>query len=133
MPRKWQTVLKHVKPQGQARPRAVSVNGKARVFKPKKDLGMEALIQVLVVDRDPPKFDGPIKLTLDFVLKRPKSVPVKKRKYPTVKPDLSNMIKLVEDACNGILYDDDKQIVNLVSTKRYGGDDEISIKVEKVN
>jgi hypothetical protein len=36
-----------------------------------------------------------------------------------VKPDLSNLIKFYEDCANGILFHDDKQIVELKSKKKY--------------
>ena len=42
------------------------------------------------------------------------------RIYPTVKPDDDNIAKIVLDACNGIVYLDDKQAVDLIVRKRYG-------------
>ena len=132
MPRKWNCELKHVKPHGQGRPRAYNRGGRASVYKAKKDVSAETLIQVMLMEKQPPMFEGPIKMTLKFYMKRPKSVPLKKRKYPTVKPDLSNMIKTVEDAGNGILYDDDKQIIGLRVSKRYADEDCIWIEIEEV-
>jgi Holliday junction resolvase RusA-like endonuclease len=40
---------------------------------------------------------------------------------PTGKPDLDNIVKLVLDAANGILWADDSQIVKLDLCKAYGG------------
>jgi Holliday junction resolvase RusA-like endonuclease len=37
----------------------------------------------------------------------------------TSKPDASNILKLVEDAANGILFKDDSQIVSAIVTKEY--------------
>lgn len=39
---------------------------------------------------------------------------------PTGRPDADNISKLVLDACNGIVYADDSQIVDLTVTKFYG-------------
>ena len=132
MPRKWSCELRHVKPHGQGRPRACMRGSRAGVYKAKKDVSAETLIQVMLMEKQPPKFEGPVKLWLNFYMKRPKSVPEKKRKYPTVKPDLSNMIKTVEDAANGILYDDDKQIVEVDAAKLYGDEDKIELWIEEV-
>ena len=58
-----------------------------------------------------------IELEATFFLAKPKSV--KNRDYPVVKPDLDNLLKAVLDALNGILYEDDKQIVRIVASKAY--------------
>jgi len=42
------------------------------------------------------------------------------RTLPTNKQDLDNHAKSILDACNGILYTDDGQVVNLHVSKRYG-------------
>lgn len=39
---------------------------------------------------------------------------------PCKKPDIDNVIKAYLDSMNGIVYDDDTQVVSLHSTKRYG-------------
>lgn len=61
--------------------------------------------------------DGPLRMVVVFMLKKPKTV---KREYPTVKPDLSNLVKSLEDALNGIAYVDDSLIIETLSSKKYG-------------
>lgn len=39
--------------------------------------------------------------------------------YPTVKPDCDNIAKVILDSLNGIVFDDDKQVVGLVVGKCY--------------
>lgn len=64
-----------------------------------------------------PLLDRPLVLSCRVYIPRPKSVT---RKYPEVKPDLSNYIKGVEDAMNGLVYTDDSKIVGYnVCWKRY--------------
>lgn len=41
---------------------------------------------------------------------------------PTTKPDLSNIVKLVEDVANGIIWRDDSQIVGYLQTARFYSD-----------
>ncbi len=62
--------------------------------------------------------DGPIWLSLKIYREIPKSWPIKRKQAalegrirPTVKPDVSNYLKGIEDALNGICYKDDSQIV----------------------
>lgn len=52
-----------------------------------------------------------------FHVERPKSV---KREFVTTRPDIDNYIKSVLDAANGVLWNDDSQIVELLSKKVYG-------------
>lgn len=59
----------------------------------------------------------PVALTVVFVCTRAKS---NKTKLHTQKPDLSNFIKLLEDAANGVLYHDDSQIVSIAAHKVWG-------------
>ena len=58
-----------------------------------------------------------VRLTAIFTLVRPKSV---KRIHPTARPDLSKLIRGVEDALIRVIYTDDAQIVELLVAKRYG-------------
>lgn len=61
-------------------------------------------------------FLGDVMVCLRFFMPMPKR---KVRERPGVKPDLSNLIKAVEDAANGILWRDDAQVVELVTVKAY--------------
>lgn len=52
--------------------------------------------------------------------KEPKSTEYAKpaKLYPTGKPDLSNLLKMYEDALTHIVWDDDDQVVDLSGSKR---------------
>lgn len=49
---------------------------------------------------------------------------------PVVKPDCDNIAKNINDALNGIVYPDDKQIVSLTVNKFYGNREQVRIKIE---
>ena len=57
----------------------------------------------------------PLGISFTFRFTRPATV---KRKYPTVPPDLNNIIKPIEDAMKGILIHDDKDIVEYGRTRK---------------
>jgi Holliday junction resolvase RusA-like endonuclease len=80
-----------------------------------------------------PKFDGPLKVVMGFGFERPKSVSEKKRPHHITSPDLDNLIKTVGDAGNGILWEDDKQIVEMKCFKYYSKAPIITITVERVS
>lgn len=81
---------------------------------------------------------NPVAMQLTFVMPIPKSWTKAKQRdaaaglvAPTGRPDLSNLIKGVEDALNGIVYKDDSQIVVSQVEKRYGHQAGVEILVEE--
>lgn len=68
---------------------------------------------------------GAVRLVINFFHPRPASVPVKKRKYPTVAPDLDKEVRGVGDALKAAgVYKDDAQICEIRATKRYVNPDD---------
>ena len=49
--------------------------------------------------------------------------------WPTTKPDVSNIVKGIEDALNGIWYKDDSQIVHEYSMKQYAREPGVIVKM----
>lgn len=45
------------------------------------------------------------------------------------KPDIDNIVKAIFDACNGLVFVDDAQIVDLTATKKYGPAEEEGVTV----
>lgn len=64
--------------------------------------------------------DTPIELHLHFRLPPPKK---SRFDVPATKPDLSKLIRAVEDALTGVTYTDDSRIVCLYVTERWARDD----------
>ena len=59
---------------------------------------------------------GPVRCELMFHLPRPKRPP---SPWPTTRPDAENLCKGLLDSFNGVLWDDDSQVVELVLRKVY--------------
>jgi len=63
-------------------------------------------------------FDGAIRLAVVFFLPRPKSAPTRV-KYHLTRPDLSKLVRAVEDPLTGILWSDDSRVVDIVARKAF--------------
>jgi len=86
-----------------------------------QDRALEAVKLLFKAEQpDLPLFPEGVPVTIDlgFAFARPKSA--KKRLWPTVRPDLDKAIRGVLDACTGILWADDSQVIVLSAHKQYG-------------
>ena len=120
-------------PIPKARARTVVRNGRVMSFTPKATCDAEASIRAQIADSK--VFytkDIPLSVVLDFYITKPPSVN-KKRLCPVTRPDLDNYCKLVLDACNGYLWQDDSQIVSLVAKKQYDTPPRIEIEIEGIS
>lgn len=75
---------------------------------------------------DVPLPTGPLDLIVEFRFPVPDSWPEWKREAAldsriqhTKKPDCSNLVKAIEDACNQVLWHDDGQVCGTIVDKRY--------------
>lgn len=53
--------------------------------------------------------------------------------YAFKKPDLDNYIKSTLDACNGLLFEDDGQVVELNASKIYGEEPKTIIEIQEID
>jgi Holliday junction resolvase RusA-like endonuclease len=60
----------------------------------------------------------PVRLTVLFTLPRPVSLP-QRVVAPTKKPDLDKLLRNVKDALTGVVWQDDSQVIEISSRKRY--------------
>lgn len=133
-----------IEPVEQARPRATRFGKSIRIYDPKKvtvfkrQLGR--LARQAMQERCLKPFDG--ELTVRFEFYRPVQASISRKERdrrlsgvhrPTVKPDLSNYIKALEDGLNGIIWIDDNRIVQIVAEKKYSDRPRIFIEVNKVD
>lgn len=117
-------------PVPKGRPRFSSVCGVTRAFTPSKTRRFEADVKNLAIalHKDLTIVD-PIAVKIQFFLRRPKTVT---RDIPSVKPDLENLLKSFIDGCNGVIWEDDSLIVDIIATKRYGERGYIVMDVERI-
>ena len=117
-------------PQGKGRARVSTANGIIRSYTPAKTRRYGQVVaeaaKLAVRKQNWQKSDAPIVLNLCAWFPVPESWPKRKKEmaragdlYPTVKPDSDNIGKIIADALNDIVYNDDRQIVDYHIQKRY--------------
>ncbi len=99
-------------PVAKGRPRF----GNGRTYTPAKTKAFESQFRCELRKQKGFRVHGPVDVTILFYLKKPQRP---KDAFPCVRPDLDNFLKAVLDAANGILWNDDAQIVSLTAHKRY--------------
>lgn len=120
-------------PISQGRPRFSTHGGFARAYDPKKSRDGKAIVKLCARDavqasswNEP--ITGPIEMLVQFGIALPKSQHRKKsivpRQWRTKKPDIDNLMKLVKDACSGVVFLDDNQIVRVIGEKIQCAQDE---------
>ena len=121
-------------PVAKARARTVVNNGKTHTYTPTKTAVAEDAIRYEWMKQGKPRLEGPLAFHVWAYIQRPKSVPIKKRSYPTVAPDDDNYRKLASDALNKLAFHDDCQIVDGHQYKRYAdeGDPRTEIIIEEL-
>jgi len=73
-------------------------------------------------------FLGPLNVQFVALMKRPKKTDFT---YPP-RGDVDNLFKSVADAANEILWEDDSQIVRMVSEKKWADEDGFTMKISEV-
>ena len=81
-----------------------------------------------------------LKMILDIHIARPKAhynskgevFPRHEFKYPTTKPDIDNIIKVIADSLNTIAYHDDSQIVVITAHKYYKEEDSVTVTLMEI-
>lgn len=105
-----------------------------RRFTPTKQANFMGQIRVFA-DRamnGRPPLQGALSMSVEFIYTPPKSWSKKKIEqtlWKTSAPDTSNLVKIVEDALNGCVYEDDAQIALSTISKMYGAQDAINVLV----
>ncbi len=75
--------------------------------------------------------EGPMLLQVNFRFVRPRTGEGAKRAEPDIKPDLSKLIRAIEDAMTAIIWKDDAQVVRIEASKAYGAEPGAQITVTR--
>ena len=111
--------------------------GKGYTYTPQKTVNYETLVRELYITQNFRKqLEGALKMTVRAYFAIPKSDSNKKAHQksigiirPTKRPDVSNVIKIIEDALNGLAYRDDSQIVRVVGEKYYSDSPRVEVEI----
>jgi Holliday junction resolvase RusA-like endonuclease len=121
-------------PIPKGRSRIVFINGKVRSYTPQHTQQAQDSIVVRLKRHQDNAFPAgmPLKLTAVFFRTKSKYLP-NKEILPFRKPDLDNLLKLLMDASNGLLFSDDAQLTNISVKKRWTNRDTgyITLRLEE--
>src|SRR5580692_9444004 len=97
--------------------------GNTRMWETQRQNKWEYSGKLRLQHNDEPLFKGPLILDINFYFSPPKTSPKReeqlKGSYHTIKPDLNNLVKFIEDTALGVLFSDDYTIAEIKSKKLY--------------
>ena len=125
-------------PVGKGRPKFARRGNFVTTYTPEKTASYENLVKVkaeeAMVGRQ--LIEGAVSVEIMLLITPPASWSQKKQRealegriFPTSKPDIDNVLKGIMDACNEIVFKDDKQAVDVRVAKRYGQVARASVEV----
>jgi Holliday junction resolvase RusA-like endonuclease len=125
---------------GKGRPRVSTIAGRPRMYTPAKTVAWERLVTEAAASAMGSWAPSSHPWAVRIVIFAPIPASWSKRRQEAAKrgdevpgkPDLDNVAKAVLDACNGVLYDDDKQVVQLRVEKAYCTDPRTEIYAHEV-
>jgi Holliday junction resolvase RusA-like endonuclease len=115
-------------PVGKGRPKFARRGSYVTTYTPEKTAVYENLVKVKAQEAmiGRPVIEGAVSVVVALYVTPPASWSQKKQRaalageiYPTSKPDVDNVIKGIFDACNEIVWRDDKQACDVRVVKRY--------------
>lgn len=127
-------------PVGKGRPRFARHGGHVKAYTPEKTANYENLVKLfasqVMCGRAP--MVRPISISISIYMPIPASWSKRRQDLAergligaTTKPDWDNVGKVAADAMNGIVYDDDKQIVRAMVSKEYSIVPRVEVSVQE--
>jgi Holliday junction resolvase RusA-like endonuclease len=129
-------------PVAKGRARAYRRGNYIAHYTPEKTVNYENLVKMVAMQDMKGKqlIAGPISMVISLFFQIPESWSNKKRLSalngtvrPTVKPDLDNCCKVVADALNGVVWHDDKQVVEVVVKKFYSDRPRANVSITELS
>ncbi len=128
-------------PVGKGRPRAAKRGKHITLYTPEKTASYEGLVahagHVAMNGRD--LIAGAVSVQLDIRLPVPASWSKRKQNealdghlLPTKKPDIDNVEKAIFDGLNGVVWNDDVQVVEVSKRKRYSAVPGVQVVIREV-
>ncbi len=121
------------KARGKQRPR---ITRSGHMYTPKQTVEFEKMVSA---GWNYPRLSKEIRVEVDIYVKIPTSFKKGKRLAaehniirPTTTPDIDNILKAIFDGLNGVAYEDDKQIVEVVANKYYSDRNYFVVRIEEV-
>lgn len=72
--------------------------------------------------------NGPLLMEIDFYF----SSKTGQRKIHSTKPDLYNLVRFIEKACSGIIYENDCLLTQIVASKKYDQQPRTQFKISRI-
>lgn len=123
------------KPQPKERARVI----RGHAYTPTKTAAYEQKVARAWSAKYPDQLEGDIRVSVICSMSIPTSWSgVKKERarrgiiYPSVRPDLDNLVKAVLDGLNGVAFLDDKQVVELFARKEYADEPRTLVRIEEL-
>lgn len=109
-----------------------------KIYDSQKQLKNDILLQLLHQHAGRPQLTGPVEINVNFYLpisKARRANDGKSKldgKYHTYRPDLSNLIKLIEDVGNGLMYKDDSCVCKISAQKFFSTEPRTEFEVTEI-
>ena len=128
-------------PVGKGRPKFARRGAFTVAYTPEKTASYENLVKVKAEEAMQGRqvIDGAVSVVIALYVTPPASWSLKKQRaalageiFPTSKPDVDNVIKGIFDACNEIVWKDDKQACDVRVVKRYAQTARAAVEVREL-
>lgn len=121
-------------PQG--RPRFFRRGSFTGAYDPAKSKAWKEYVRLTAIAAGCKPLQGALSMEVVFFLPCPKNLAKRLERGENIahikKPDCSNLVKAVEDALNGICYDDDSQITDSRVVKQYATVPSVFVRIRKI-
>jgi len=134
-------IIINEEPKSQSRPRFNSYTKKAYEKEDITNYKKKVSYAAKQVIKKPIEKGIPLKIEVSFYMKTPKVISNVKKNASNIdnelirvtkKPDIDNLLKAILDGLNGIAFDDDNQITDVILKKRYSFDPRTEILITEL-